>query len=153
MFAPETDETIHLAEESRSKLSDLIKPFDYTTQFNIGPSAKEILELEHQPTLEYLKKNLETFKQMLKEEMVEDLRYFKSLEKEVESIQSQLDLQRTQFSNENDCLLREYFYNDHMNAILDIFTTLDEYSDLSCKYLEKCEESENLAMELCKSKT
>ncbi|GJV01743.1 integrase, catalytic region, zinc finger, CCHC-type containing protein, partial [Tanacetum coccineum] len=30
MLAPETDETIRLAQESRSKLSDLIKPFDYT---------------------------------------------------------------------------------------------------------------------------
>ncbi|GJY59454.1 hypothetical protein Tco_0459346, partial [Tanacetum coccineum] len=28
MLAPESDETIHLAQESRSKLSDLIKPFD-----------------------------------------------------------------------------------------------------------------------------
>nr|GEW03289.1 retrovirus-related Pol polyprotein from transposon TNT 1-94 [Tanacetum cinerariifolium] len=29
MLAPESDEMIHLAQESRSKLSDLIKPFDY----------------------------------------------------------------------------------------------------------------------------
>nr|GEV76180.1 hypothetical protein [Tanacetum cinerariifolium] len=29
MLAPETDETIRLAQESKSKLSDLIKPFDY----------------------------------------------------------------------------------------------------------------------------
>ena len=29
MLAPESDESIRLAQESRSKLSDLIKPFDY----------------------------------------------------------------------------------------------------------------------------
>ncbi|GJY34687.1 retrovirus-related pol polyprotein from transposon TNT 1-94 [Tanacetum coccineum] len=29
MLAPESDESIHLAQESQSKLSDLIKPFDY----------------------------------------------------------------------------------------------------------------------------
>ncbi|GJU22755.1 hypothetical protein Tco_1156097, partial [Tanacetum coccineum] len=37
------------------------------------------------------------FKQTLQEEMVQDLRYFNSLEKEVESLQSQLKLQKTQF--------------------------------------------------------
>nr|GFB35966.1 hypothetical protein [Tanacetum cinerariifolium] len=30
MLAPESDEVIRLEKESRSKLSDLIKPFDYT---------------------------------------------------------------------------------------------------------------------------
>ncbi|GJW33810.1 hypothetical protein Tco_0053842 [Tanacetum coccineum] len=35
MLAPETDETIHLAKESRSKLSDLIKPFDYPKLNNL----------------------------------------------------------------------------------------------------------------------
>ncbi|GKF64500.1 hypothetical protein Tco_0187948, partial [Tanacetum coccineum] len=29
MLAPESDDTIHLDKESRSKLSDLIRPFDY----------------------------------------------------------------------------------------------------------------------------
>ncbi|GJT65103.1 hypothetical protein Tco_1016583 [Tanacetum coccineum] len=35
MLAPESDKTIHLDRESRSKLSDLIKPFDYTNLNNL----------------------------------------------------------------------------------------------------------------------
>ncbi|GJR25975.1 retrovirus-related pol polyprotein from transposon TNT 1-94 [Tanacetum coccineum] len=35
MLAPESDETIHLAQESRSKLSDLIRPFDYEKLNNL----------------------------------------------------------------------------------------------------------------------
>nr|GEY62204.1 hypothetical protein [Tanacetum cinerariifolium] len=52
------------------------------------------------------------------EEMVADLRYFNSLELEVDSLKSQLETQQTQFLNEIDRLLREYYYADHMNAIL-----------------------------------
>ncbi|GJW33372.1 hypothetical protein Tco_0053404 [Tanacetum coccineum] len=50
--------------------------------------------------------------------MVADLRYFNSLEHEVDSLKSQLDTQKTQFLNEIDRLSREYYYADHMNAIL-----------------------------------
>ncbi|GKE20351.1 hypothetical protein Tco_1431863 [Tanacetum coccineum] len=35
LLAPASDETIHLAQESRSKLSDLIKPFDYKNLNNL----------------------------------------------------------------------------------------------------------------------
>ncbi|GJY78025.1 hypothetical protein Tco_0483826 [Tanacetum coccineum] len=35
MLAPDSDETIHLAQESRSKLSDLIRPFDYKNLNNL----------------------------------------------------------------------------------------------------------------------
>nr|GEU36012.1 hypothetical protein [Tanacetum cinerariifolium] len=35
MLAPESDETTHLAQESRSKLSDLIRPFDYRNLNNL----------------------------------------------------------------------------------------------------------------------
>nr|GFC26020.1 hypothetical protein [Tanacetum cinerariifolium] len=35
MLAPESDEVIRLEKESRSKLSDLIKPFDYTKLNNL----------------------------------------------------------------------------------------------------------------------
>ncbi|GJS20742.1 hypothetical protein Tco_0449374, partial [Tanacetum coccineum] len=86
MLAPESDETIRLAQESRLK------------------------------------------------EMVADLRYFNSLEHEVDSLKSQLETQKTQFLNEIDRLPREYYYADHMNAILVV----------KCERLEK---------ELSKSKT
>nr|GEW40214.1 hypothetical protein [Tanacetum cinerariifolium] len=62
----------------------------------------------------------------LNEEMVADLRYFNSLELELNSLRSQLETQKIQFLNEIDRLSREYYYADHMNAILGVYTELDE---------------------------
>nr|GEX64316.1 hypothetical protein [Tanacetum cinerariifolium] len=55
--------------------------------------------------------------------MVADLRYFNSLELEVDSLRSQLETQKTQSLNEIDRLSREYYYADHMNAILGVIPT------------------------------
>nr|GEZ10990.1 hypothetical protein [Tanacetum cinerariifolium] len=84
--------------------------------------------------------------------MVADLRYFNSLELEVDSLRSQLETQKTQFLNEIDRLSREYYYADHMNAILSVYTKLDEDTNLQCDYLELLEKCECLEKELSKSK-
>nr|GEZ35843.1 hypothetical protein [Tanacetum cinerariifolium] len=71
MLTPDSDEVIRLKKESRSKLSDLIRPFDYDKLNSL-----------------------------------------------------------------------EYYYVDHMNAILGVYTELDEVTNLQCDYLkllEKCE--------------
>nr|GFA49642.1 hypothetical protein [Tanacetum cinerariifolium] len=86
------------------------------------------------------------------EEMVADLRYFNSLESEVDSLTSQLETQKTQFMNEIDRLSRDYFYVDHMNAILGVYTELDEVTNLQCDYLELLQKCECLEAELSKSK-
>nr|GEZ99182.1 hypothetical protein [Tanacetum cinerariifolium] len=85
-------------------------------------------------------------------EMVVDLRYFNSLKLEVDSLTSQLETQRTQFVNEIDRLSRKYYYADHMNAILGVYTELDEVTNLQCDYLELLENFEGLETELSKSK-
>nr|GFA58937.1 retrovirus-related Pol polyprotein from transposon TNT 1-94 [Tanacetum cinerariifolium] len=84
--------------------------------------------------------------------MVADLRYFNSLEIEVDSLKSQLETQKTQFLHEIDRLSREYYYADHMNAILGVYTELDEVTNLQCDYLETLEKCECLKKELSKSK-
>nr|GEW76272.1 retrovirus-related Pol polyprotein from transposon TNT 1-94 [Tanacetum cinerariifolium] len=102
-----------------------------------------------------VKKNnagLEQFHACLNEEMVADLRYFNSLELEVDSFRSQLETQKTQFLNEIDRLSREYYYADHMNAILGVYTELDEVTNLQCDYLELLEKCKCLEKELSKSK-
>nr|GFB80601.1 hypothetical protein [Tanacetum cinerariifolium] len=113
MLAPDSDEVIRLEKESRSKLSDLIRPFDYDKLKNLRINA-----------------GLDQFLRCLNEEMVADLRYFNSLELEVDSLRSQLETQKTQFLNEIDRLSREYYYADHMNAILGVYTELDEVTNL-----------------------
>nr|GFB38714.1 hypothetical protein [Tanacetum cinerariifolium] len=69
---------------------------------------------------------LDQLHRCLNEEMVADLRYFNSLELELDSLRSQLETQKTQFLNEIDRLSREYYYADHMNVILGVYTELDE---------------------------
>nr|GEV35366.1 integrase, catalytic region, zinc finger, CCHC-type, peptidase aspartic, catalytic [Tanacetum cinerariifolium] len=73
---------------------------------------------------------LAQFHKCLNEEMIADLRYFNSLELEVDSLRSQLETQKTQFLNETDRLSREYYYADHMNAIRGVYTELDKYFEI-----------------------
>ncbi|GJT53336.1 hypothetical protein Tco_0988390 [Tanacetum coccineum] len=54
--------------------------------------------------------------------------------------------------NEIDRLSREYYYADHMNAILGIYTDLDEFTDLQCDYGETLQKCERLEKELSKSR-
>nr|GEX00939.1 hypothetical protein [Tanacetum cinerariifolium] len=214
MLAPESDEVIRLEKESRSKLSDLIRPFDYNNlnnlydlfvpqreksseqryfsersrmshihvqnekrkeSFNkqttllekrmdesiplnkncqssleivqiktnintiitgvelckqkitkrtyigyIDPFIKNTIEQKFCPVISRINNGLDLFLKRLNEEMVVDLRYFNSLKLEVDSLTSQLETQRTQFVNEIDRLSREYYYADHMHAILGV---------------------------------
>ncbi|GJT86861.1 integrase, catalytic region, zinc finger, CCHC-type containing protein, partial [Tanacetum coccineum] len=247
MLAPESDETIRLEKERRSKLSDLIRPFDYDqlnnlydlfvpqreksaeqhyfpktskmshtsanneiskesfnkqktllekrvdesipwdqkckiskelfkikksvdtifyevarckqtiakrTYFgNIDPFIQNTIEGNFCPQIRRINADLEKFHLFLNEEMVDDLRYFNSLEQEVDTLKSQLETQKTQFLNEIDRLSREYYYADHMNAILGVYTDIDEVSNLQCDYLETLEKCQHLEKELSKSRT
>nr|GFA35995.1 hypothetical protein [Tanacetum cinerariifolium] len=188
MLAPESNEVIRLEKESRSKLSDLIRPFDYNKLNNLydlfipqrerssgqryfskisrlshtsvnKPFYKQTTLLEKRmdesiPLDKMCQSSIEIFKvkTCLNEEMVADLRYFNSLELEVDSLRSQLKTQKTQFLNEIDRLSREYYYADHMNAIVGVYTELDEVTNLQCDYLELLEKCEGLETELSKSK-
>ncbi|GJU00791.1 putative ribonuclease H-like domain-containing protein [Tanacetum coccineum] len=56
-------------------------------------------------------------------------------------------------AKERDLRSREYYYADHMNAILGVYTTLDEFTDLQCDYVDQVVKCERLEKELSKSKT
>ncbi|GJT14589.1 retrovirus-related pol polyprotein from transposon TNT 1-94 [Tanacetum coccineum] len=215
MLTPDSDETIRLDKERRSKLSDLIRPFDYAQLNNLYdlfvPQREKSAQhnfpkmstmsqsstnnefskesFRKQPTLLEKRidesipwdKKCQSSKELFKikkegkfwppnskiqcgfrkdllvfergEEMVADLRYFNSLEHEVDTLKSQLETQKTQFLNEIDRLSREYYYADHMNAILGVYTDLDEFTNLQCDYVETWEKCEHLEKELSKSRT
>ncbi|GKD99977.1 hypothetical protein Tco_1387961, partial [Tanacetum coccineum] len=54
----------------------------------------------------------------------------------------------------NDNLaLMEYYYTDNMNAILGVYTKLDEVTNLQCDYLEALKKCERLENELLKRNT
>ncbi|GJV13328.1 hypothetical protein Tco_1354869 [Tanacetum coccineum] len=97
--------------------------------------------------------NIERIFQSLKEELVVDFKYFNSLKNKIESLQSQLETQKTQFLNEIARLSRKYYYVDHMNAILGVYTKLDEVINLQCDYLEALEKCQSLENELSKRNT
>ncbi|GJR52287.1 hypothetical protein Tco_1402808 [Tanacetum coccineum] len=46
--------------------------------------------------------------------------------------------------------LLEYYYADHMNAILGVYTTLDEFTDLKCDYVDQVVKYERLEKEISK---
>ncbi|GJY22747.1 hypothetical protein Tco_0396405 [Tanacetum coccineum] len=135
MLAPESDETIRESDET------------------IHPFIQNTIEGNFCPQIRRINADLEKFHLCLNEEMVADLRYFNSLEHEVDTLKSQLETQKTQFLNKIDRLSREYYYDDHMNAIHGVYTDLDEVTNLQCDYLETLEKCEHLEKELSKSRT
>nr|GEU81180.1 hypothetical protein [Tanacetum cinerariifolium] len=119
---------------------------------HIDPFIQNTIEGNFCPEIRRINADLEKFHLCLKDEMVAHLRYFNSLELEVDSLRSQLETQKTQFLNEIDRLSREYYYVDHMNAILGVYIKLDEVTNLQCDYLVTLEKCECLEKELSNSK-
>nr|GEW87455.1 hypothetical protein [Tanacetum cinerariifolium] len=95
----------------------------------IDPFIQNTIEANFCPEIQRIYAGLHQFNLCLKEEMVADLRYFNSLELEVDSLRSQLETQKTQFLNEIDRLSREYYYANYINAILGVYTKLDKSND------------------------
>nr|GEU92768.1 hypothetical protein [Tanacetum cinerariifolium] len=136
---------------------DIMHATCYCARYQAKPTEKHLTAVKW--IFQYLKDTInmglinagfEQFHLCLKEEMVVDLRYFNSLELEVDSLKSQLETQKTQFLNKIDRLSREYYYADYMNAILGVYTELDEVTNLQCDYLEMLEKCECLEKELSK---
>nr|GEX66687.1 hypothetical protein [Tanacetum cinerariifolium] len=118
----------------------------------IDPFIQSTIESNFCHVISRISVGLNQFLMCLNEEMVADLRYFNSLKSEVDSLKSQLETQKTQFLNEIDRVSREYYYDDHMKAILGVYTELDEVTNLQCDYLKLLEKCEGLEIELSKSK-
>nr|GEX20651.1 integrase, catalytic region, zinc finger, CCHC-type, peptidase aspartic, catalytic [Tanacetum cinerariifolium] len=94
---------------------------------HIDPFIQNTIKANFCPEIRRISADLEKFHLYLKEEMVADQRYFHSLEHE------------------------KYYYVDHMNIILGVYTELDEVTNLQCDYLEMLEKSECHEIELSKS--
>ncbi|GJT43381.1 hypothetical protein Tco_0952096 [Tanacetum coccineum] len=102
-------------------------------------------------------KNVRIFENALKEEMLEDLKYVQSVEKEIDDLKmeiddlkSQIEHEKTDFPKVDDLLLQEFSSKDFMCVILLSLDDIDEYCEMTCKYLEKTKECERLENELSK---
>ncbi|GJS01923.1 hypothetical protein Tco_0318431 [Tanacetum coccineum] len=78
--------------------------------------------------------------------MHSDLKYVKSLEKEIDELESD----KAEFSNMYDLLLQECVSQDVMCSYLHSLSDLDAHTELQCLYLHKVKERECLAQELSK---
>ncbi|GJT76717.1 hypothetical protein Tco_1043442 [Tanacetum coccineum] len=78
--------------------------------------------------------------------MHEDYEYVKSLEKEVDKLESE----KANFSNMYDLLLEEYLSKDVTCSYLHSLYDLNAYAELQCMYLHKVKECECLAQKLSK---
>ncbi|GKA52025.1 hypothetical protein Tco_0745221 [Tanacetum coccineum] len=220
MLTPESDETIRLAKESRSKLSDLIRPFDYDQLNNLYdlfvPQREKLPEQQYfskeskmshtsaknENSKESFNKQTTLLETRMDESILWDQKCKSSKElfkikKSVDTIfngverckqtiakrtyfghidpiiqntiegnfcpqilrinadleKFNLCLKEEMFLNEIDRLSREYYYANHMNAILGVYTTLDEFTDLQCDYVDQVVKCERLEKELSKSRT
>ncbi|GJZ59583.1 retrovirus-related pol polyprotein from transposon TNT 1-94 [Tanacetum coccineum] len=86
------------------------------------------------------------FEHELKTEMHEDYEYVKSLEKEVDELESE----KADFSNMYDLLLEECVSKDVTCSYLHSLYDLNAYAELQCMYLHKVKECECLAQKLSK---
>ncbi|GJR84662.1 hypothetical protein Tco_0155447 [Tanacetum coccineum] len=77
----------------------------------------------------------------LKTEMHDDLEYVKSLEKEIDELESE----KADFSNIYDLLLEECVSKDVICSYLHSLSDLNAYTELQCLYLHKVKECECLA--------
>ncbi|GKC75394.1 hypothetical protein Tco_1126168, partial [Tanacetum coccineum] len=87
-----------------------------------------------------------TFVLELKQEMHDDLKYVKSLEKEIDELESD----KAEFSNMHDILLQECVSNDVMCSYLHSLSDLDAHVELQCLYVHKVKECECLTQKLSK---
>ncbi|GJW76994.1 retrovirus-related pol polyprotein from transposon TNT 1-94 [Tanacetum coccineum] len=86
------------------------------------------------------------FEHELKTEMHEDFEYVKSLEKEIDELESK----KADFSNMYDLLLEECVSKDVICSYLHSLSELNAHTELQCMYLHKVKECECLAQKLSK---
>ncbi|GKA21419.1 hypothetical protein Tco_0701408 [Tanacetum coccineum] len=86
------------------------------------------------------------FEHELKTEMHEDFEYVKSLEKEIDELESE----KADFSNIYDLLLEECVSKDVICSYLHSLSDLNAHTELQCLYLHKVKECECLAIKLSK---
>ncbi|GJU85765.1 retrovirus-related pol polyprotein from transposon TNT 1-94 [Tanacetum coccineum] len=161
-LVPDREETQTLEKEIRSKLNkDLVRPYDYTKLNKLVDQAWEKHSHDHfrAPTahgMEILIKTCLmplaiktqndsfTFVHELKQEVLADLKYVESLEKEINELESD----KAEFSNMYEILLQECESNDVMCSYLHSLSNLDAHTELQCLYLHKVKECECLAQKL-----
>ncbi|GJR52906.1 hypothetical protein Tco_1403427 [Tanacetum coccineum] len=140
-FCPNREETVTLEKESRSKL--------VKTMHSPNPTAKVMEVLIKTLLMPLSDKTIldsHCFVHKLKTEMHDDLEYVKSLEKDIDELESE----KADFSNIYDLLHEECVSKDVTCSYLHSLSDLNANTELQCLYLHKVKECECLALKLSK---
>ncbi|GKA85485.1 hypothetical protein Tco_0807139 [Tanacetum coccineum] len=123
--------------------------FKHTSDYFRVPTAKDmevLIKTLLMPLSIKTQNDSFRFEHELKTEMHEDYEYVKSLEKEVDELESE----KADFSNIYDLLLEECVSKDVTCSYLHSLSDLNAYAELQCLYLHKVKECECLAQKLSK---
>ncbi|GKA73790.1 retrovirus-related pol polyprotein from transposon TNT 1-94 [Tanacetum coccineum] len=123
--------------------------FKHTSDYFPVPAAKDmevLIKTLLMPISIKTQNDSFRFEHELKTEMHEDYEYVKSLEKEVDELESE----KADFSNIYDLLLEECVSKDVTCSYLHSLSDLNAYAELQCLYLHKVKECECLAQKLSK---
>ncbi|GJS45111.1 retrovirus-related pol polyprotein from transposon TNT 1-94 [Tanacetum coccineum] len=123
--------------------------FKHTSDYFRVPTAKDmevLIKTLLMPLSIKTQNDSFRFEHELKTEMHEDYEYVKSLEKEVDELESE----KADFSNIYDLLLEECVSKDVTCSYLHSLSDLNAYAELQCLYLHKVKECECLAQKFSK---
>ncbi|GJS08372.1 retrovirus-related pol polyprotein from transposon TNT 1-94 [Tanacetum coccineum] len=123
--------------------------FKHTSDYFRVPTAKDmevLIKTLLMPLSIKTQNDSFRFEHELKTEMHEDYEYVKSLEQEVDELESE----KADFSNIYDLLLKECVSKDVTCSYLHSLSDLNTYAELQCMYLHKVKECECLAQKLWK---
>ncbi|GKB07578.1 retrovirus-related pol polyprotein from transposon TNT 1-94 [Tanacetum coccineum] len=123
--------------------------FKHTSDYFWVPTAKDmevLIKTLLMPLSIKTQNDSFRFEHEIKTEMHEDYEYVKSLEKEVDELESE----KADFSNIYDLLLEECVSKDVTCSYLHSLSDLNAYAELQCLYLYKVKECECLAQKLSK---
>ncbi|GJW60185.1 ribonuclease H-like domain-containing protein [Tanacetum coccineum] len=123
--------------------------FKHTSDYFRVPTAKDmevLIKTLLMPLSIKTQNDSFCFEHELKTEMHEDYEYVKSLEKEVDELESE----KADFSNIYDLLLEECVSKDVTCSYLHSLSDLNAYAELQCLYLHKVKECECLAQKFSK---
>nr|GEY81412.1 integrase, catalytic region, zinc finger, CCHC-type, peptidase aspartic, catalytic [Tanacetum cinerariifolium] len=147
MLAPDTDEVIRLEKESRSKLSDLIRPFDYTKLNNLFDLF--VSQRKKSSAQRYFSE-----RSRLSHINVNNGKSKESFNKQTTLLEKRMD-ESIPLDKQCQSSLEIFKVKTYVNTIisvLGVYTELDEVTNLQCDYLELLEKCEGLETELSKSK-
>ncbi|GJU23118.1 putative ribonuclease H-like domain-containing protein [Tanacetum coccineum] len=128
------DKMIEMEEKDIDKMNEIV----YTRNQSIQTIHMLTPNARHKMVDQPLHKPSFRFEHELKMEMHEDYEYVKSLEKEVDELESE----KADFSNIYDLLLEECVSKDVTCSYLHSLSDLNAYAELQCLYLHKVKECE-----------